>query len=265
MSRLQLMDGAITDLTKPTLVTLESLEAQITALTPRAWWDASNPAYRIDVSSAASQLTDRTGNGFHLQQATPANRPPVAANAWGALNGVNRDAVTFDHVTDYKMASAGNVFDATTIWTMVFICRAQDSGTVAIPFSLTTGSNRFELDLQVGGLTWRANGQSSTVVTAATGNVMVIMTYNYPGSGNVTENLYVTDLGGATATRSTTYALGTTSPATNGLTLGRLASTGGLAFKGGISELLALKADISGAPTTLALFKQYFQMKYRTA
>lgn len=263
MTRILTLDGAITDTSKPILVTLESLEAQIMALTPRGWWDASNPAYRTDVSGKASQVNDRSGNALHFQQATSANRPPVTTNFWGALNGVNRDALTFDRTTDYKMLTAGNVFDSTTVWTMALIASTIDPGGVASPFSLP-GTNRFELDLQTGGKGWRANGQTTTILTAQTNNVLVIMSYNYPGSGSVTETMYVTDLGGTTTTRAVTYALGTTSPVNSGLLLGTLGAAGGFGFKGSISELFAFKADLSTNAPALALLQQYFQMKYRT-
>lgn len=333
MTRILTLDGAITDTSKPILVTLESLEAQITALTPRAWWDASNAAYRSDIGGSSavavgsssgtaltltgppsvgavavgqavtgagvtagtyvvsgsglswvispsqtipasttlnfaptcSQLTDRTGNTFHLQQATQANRPPISPAAWTGTGLPARDAVTFDHVTDYKMQTAGNVFDATTVWTMVLICRALDPGaSPGVPYSLP-GANRFEVDLQTGGLGWRTNANGPPNLTAMTGNVLVVQTYNYPGSGNVTDNLYITDLGGATVTRNITYALGATSPASSGLVIGRLGGTAGFGFKGAISEMLAIKADLSSNPTALALLQQYFQMKYRVA
>ena len=329
MSRLQLMDGAISDLTKPQLVTLESLEAQIGALTPRGWWDASNPAYRSDVggtgavvtgsisgtafsvsavtagavavgqtineasagtyivsgsgtswvvnssqtlasgtlnlSPTTSQVNDRSGNGLHMQQTTQANRPPVTINKWGALNAVRRDALSFNRATDYKMLSAGNVFDATTVWTVVMVGSSVDpGGSVSVACSLPS-TNRFEIDMQPGGLGWRANGQTSTIVTAKTQNVLVMMTYNYPGSGNVTENMYVTDLGGATGSRQATYALGTTSPVNSGLLLGTLGATGGFGYKGTISELFVFKADLSSNAPAQALLQQYFQMKYRVA
>lgn len=57
MTRLLKADGAITDTSKPVLITLESLEAQIAALTPRAWWDASNPVYRIDIGGSGASIT----------------------------------------------------------------------------------------------------------------------------------------------------------------------------------------------------------------
>lgn len=332
MTRILQGDGAISDTTKPTLVTLESLETPIMALTPRLWIDASNPVYRTDIGGTGAvitgsittttltvsavavgtvaigqvineasagtyivsgsgttwtvnnsqtlasgtlnllptcgQINDRSGFGHNMIQATQANRPPVSINNWGALNSVRRDGLSFNRTTDYKMLSAGNVFDATTVWTMVFIGKSIDPGTVAVPFSLP-GTNRFELDLQTGGLGWRANAQSSTIVTAQTNNVMVIMTYNYPGSGNVTENLYVTDLGGVTASRTATYALGTTSPVNSGLLIGTLGASAGFGYKGIGSEWFAFPSDFSLTPANLALFQTpktgYFQMKYRTA
>lgn len=331
MTRILTLDGSITDLTKPVLTTLESLEAQIAALTPRGWWDTSNPSYRTDlggsgavatgsssgtaltlvsVSAGAvavgqavtgtgvtlgtyvvsgsglnwvispsqtipastvlnfaptcSQVNDRSGNGLHFQQATQANRPPVAINTWNALNGVRRDSLSFNGSTDYKMSSLGTVFDSTTIWSMALICKAQDAARLAVPVSLP-GANRFEFDNQSGALGWRANGQVSTILNAQTTNLLVMMTYNYPGSGNVTENMYVTDLGGTNFTRSVTYALGSTSPANSGLLLGTLGSNANFGFKGNISELFVFKADLSGNAPAIALLQQYFQMKYRVS
>lgn len=325
MTRILTLDSAVTDTTIPILYALEDYEAQIAALAPRAWWDASLAAYRTDIGGSAvitgsittttltvtavasgavaigqavvgasagtyitagsgttwtvnnsqslgsgtlnlvpkcSQLTDRSGNGFHLVQATAASQPPVTTDYWGALNGVHRDAVIFDGATNFLMETAGNCFDGTTVWTEAKVLKGAASAT-AIAFSSKSASTSYGF-YQNSGTVFVANGLASVTTPALNTKAVMIGSFNYPGSGNAA--LY-NEVNGVTNTASVaigTNAPGGTVPGTSvPAQLGSYNTSHSFKYNGGVAEIILFKADLSSNSAALTMLRAYFAMKYR--
>jgi len=322
------LDSSVSDNTLPTLTLLEDLETQIVALSPRAWWDATNSAYRTDVGAGGavvtgaisgttltvsavasgtvavgqsvggassgtyitalgtgtggtgtytvnnsqtvasgtlnllatcSQLTDRSGNGFHLVQGTLANRPAISANYFGALGGTNRDALTFDGAADNTLATSGNVYDGTYLWTEFLIIKG--TGTVsAAPGTVNASAfGKQYAYYQTGASSWGGFGGNIALNTPAQ-NVLAVLigTFNYPGSGNVAARL---EVNGVASTAS--FALGSNDPGTFGAIMGAYQQNHDLKYKGYIAERIVFKADLSGNSTAMALLRSYAAQKYR--
>ncbi|MDH7971763.1 hypothetical protein QH494_06165 [Sphingomonas sp. AR_OL41] len=251
--RILTLDSAFTDATIPLLNKLEDYEAQITALSPRAWWDASNAAYRTDASGKCAQLTDRSGGGFHLVQATGVNQPAVTANYWGALNGVSRDALIFDGATDLFMQTAGNVFDSTNVWTEAMFIRSASTA-LAVPLGNGTqnwGYFQGPTNIQFP----NTSGVPVATPTAGT-NLALIGTTNYPGSGQMTATI---DVNGTAAT----LAMANAAVGTNKAILGCTQASHVFKWNGAVAEAIIFKADLSGNAPAMAMLKAYFAMKYR--
>ena len=325
MTKILTFDVALSDTTLPVVSKYEDVQAAVSALSPRGWWDASLPANRTDIGGGTSasnsgaiitgsisgttltvsavaagtvaigqaineasagtyivsgsgatwtvnnsqtlasgtlnllptvsQITDQSGNGWNLTQGTQANRPRLVTNFWNALGGVNRDGIKFDGTTDLFMATSGNFFDATTIWSLAVICFPTAAG---MPLS-STGNNFFNMNVQSVSA-W--NGGSGNVPSLSVANAfskqVAIFTSNYPGSGSAA---YTYDVNGYTASGTYTYTSG--SPASTNLLVG----SGNLAhankFNGVISEIIAFKGDISLTAGAIGKIKTYFAQKYR--
>lgn len=251
-------DQAATGGTLPTFETLEQYETLITAISGlRGWWDASNPVYRTDVSGKCSQVNDRSGNGFHRVQATAGNRPPVQTDYWGALNGVHRDALSFDGTTDITMAPSGNVYDGTTVWSEFLVFRPTNNG-ITIPISTASSSqyamvvnSSTQIALIAGG-----SALSAVPIGGVQQKLVAIGTYNYPGSGTVALSL---DVNGVSA--ASTPALGTTAPGTSTSLWGSYQSGHTFKYAGYISEHITVKGVIDAG--TIAMLKAYAAFKYR--
>ena len=77
------------------------------------WFDASEESTITENAGAVEQWDDRSGNGKHATQITPANRPVVTS---GGLAG--KDVITFDGVSDF-LASALAVNQPATVFVVV--------------------------------------------------------------------------------------------------------------------------------------------------
>jgi len=321
------LDSSVSDVTLPTLTLLEDLETQIVALSPRAWWDATNSAYRTDVGAGGavvtgsisgttltvsamaagtiavgqsvggasagtyitalgtgtggtgtytvnnsqtvasgtlnlyatcSQLTDRSGNGFHLVQATLANRPAISANYFGSIGGTNRDALSFDGSADRFMTTAGNVYDGTYLWTEFYVLKGFGAAT-AVPGYVNSGSSSYTFNQGNSANIWQAFVGSVNVNTAAQNTLATLIgTFNYPGSGNVTATFEVNGI-----SSSGSFALGSNAPGTNTALLGSYQTSHGLKWNGVIAERIVFKADLSGNSSAMALLRAYAAQKYR--
>lgn len=269
MTRLLFLDSAVSDNTLPVLTTLESYETAIMALSPRAWWDASLAAYRSDASGKCAQLNDRSGNGFHLVQATAANQPPVTADYWGALNGVHRDAILFDGSADRFMETAGNVYDGTTIWSEVIVWKPLATAACCpIGVSASSGSSTYGFYQNNATKLAGLNGGVLTADFPALQNVPMIMigTFNYPGSGNASVSVQGTYISGGlqtTVKATASIAVGITAPGTNHSLLGAFSATHTLKANAAIAERIVLKSDLQLNAPAVAMLQAYFAMKYR--
>lgn len=257
MPKIITLDTAFSDATLPKLQWLDNFESQIRALPGlRAWWDASNPSYYTAAAGKLSKLTDRSGNGFDLVQNTGANQPTLSANFWGSVNGLSRDAASFDGVTDLFMQTASaTLFDTTGAWTLVEYFQS-NSASANVAFS-PNSNNQFAAYINSATQFSGFAGNVSVAVSPVNVRAAVIATMNYPGAGNVAEYL---EFNGTSATGSqplNNYEL----PAA-GL-LGSYQAGHGLKFSGSIGEVLLFKSDLTQVAGALATIRAYLAFKYR--
>lgn len=211
----------------------------------------------LNLLPKCAQVTDRTGNGYHMLQATPANQPIVTANYWPALGGAHRDALFTDGTADLRMETAGNIYDGTTLWSEVLIFRPT-SNALAVPMSTSSGTSQYSIVVVSGTqISFVAGGGGATVTLPAVQTTLVVIaTYNYTGSGTVGLSLNVN---GVTATA--TPALGSTAPGTSHALWGSYQSTHSLKSAGYLAENIKFKGVLS-APNAATLLS-YGLFKYR--
>jgi hypothetical protein len=103
-------------------------------LAPDAWWRADAA---IVEGTGVSQLTDKSGNGYHLTQSTTANQP--AFNASDAGYG-NQPTMDFDGVTEYL--EGGDWLNAGTgDLTAIIIGEAPTAASVRVFLTKRDGNN----------------------------------------------------------------------------------------------------------------------------
>ncbi len=85
------------------------------ALSPVAWWDASDATTITEVSSRISEWDDKSGNGWHLTQPTATSRPSYTP---AAINGLNAAEWPDDPRYDF-MQSATGTFEFREVYVVV--------------------------------------------------------------------------------------------------------------------------------------------------
>lgn len=259
-------DQAATGVGLPTYETLEQYETLIAAIPGlRAWWDASNPAYRTDVAGKCSQVNDRGPNGFHLLQATAANRFTVSTDYWGQLNGVHRDALLSDGATDIWMATAGNVFDGSTQWWEFLVFKVLNNAALGAVFSAWQGTTDANYSLIVpsaanGSAMVFPGGGAGATVTVPGGllqKLVVIASLNYTGSGNAAFALNVNGTTGAASA-----VIGANGPGTSVGFIGSFGHGHALKANAALAERIVVKGTPPDAPTS-AMLTAYAALKYR--
>lgn len=206
----------------------------------QAWYDASDESYLALVSTAITQMLDRSGNGNHTAvQGTGTARPTLTT---AALNG--KSVASFDGGDTLVLPSALYTIanGANTIVTIAK--RNTESGATATVVGLGEGVdvNRFSISFNsnAGEVIFRNDAGAGSVVTS-TGNTNTsygVLT----GSFNGTTGLSVS-VNGATATTSTTGA------ASSGVDRAYIGSRTGtsLFLTGGIAEILIYNRALSAA------------------
>lgn len=110
------------------------------ALSPMAWFDASNAASIISSGGAVSQWSDLSGNGYHATQGTGASQPITGTRTVNGLNGLDFDG-TNDQMTLpaglYGLSNGANTAYAVVVW--------DSDATTQRPFSgsMTAGAYKF--------------------------------------------------------------------------------------------------------------------------
>lgn len=105
---------------------------------PKAWFDASDAASVTLDASAVTQWNDKSGNGYHLSQATGANQPTYTT---AGLNGLN--VITFDGTNDTLQGSVPadwTFLHDGTVHIVVMVAR-HTAGGVGTWYSNTFGNN----------------------------------------------------------------------------------------------------------------------------
>lgn len=124
-------------------------------LSPKAWWDASDTSTITSSSGAVSQWNDKSGNGYHLTQATSSAQPTtgsVTKNGLNVLKFDGGDVMNYAGTTGMNVTSVTvlGVFEETTTADNVgfFVAHASTGNdydrTDAIVNASVTGSHLFE-------------------------------------------------------------------------------------------------------------------------
>jgi len=108
---------------------------------PETWYDASDSSTITETSNRVSQLDDKSGNGYHLVQATGADQPLTNSVTLNSLNGLFFDGTTEFMDTNSNMPALG-----TSDMTLLFVARIYNDSTTNKCFmtasSDTTGITR---------------------------------------------------------------------------------------------------------------------------
>lgn len=115
---------------------------------PKLWLDPMSDV--TDVSGAASQWSDRSGNDWHALQSTAANQPAIIN---GAINGLR--ALSFDGTNDRLQTSASGAQtlyrNVSTGWALGVFKRAATGTATRVVFGASTGNesgrSRFRFDI----------------------------------------------------------------------------------------------------------------------
>lgn len=243
MSRIIQLDSTFTDNTLPTMKWLADYEAKIKALAGIAgWWDVA-AAYRT-IGTGVSQLTDRSGNGKHLVQATAGKQPPVSAGAAGIL--IPRDALAFDGATDRNMGCA-NFFDGSSTWSYVSYSKPMAAG-VQSPISTSALGAYFSSPAVTG-----YNNSGSVSPTGGILNKQCLLIDIVTTTDQYLECL----------DKSSTIAASYPAPA-NATTLyiGEFVGSSSYKMNGLWFEAIVFKSDLRAIAGALALIREYFAYKY---
>ena len=100
-------------------------------LAPVGWYDASDTSTITRIGGGVSQWADNSGNGHHLSQGMPAERPPLAD---AAINGL--PAIDFDG-SYHTLRTSGNPFGATLRDAFVILVHRHDRNMWGHLFSLS--------------------------------------------------------------------------------------------------------------------------------
>lgn len=92
-----------------------------------AWWDASDESTVTLNAGNVSRLADKSGNGWHLAQATAANQPAYARNA---ING--RNAMTWSN-TNHRLVNSSFVATTPTVYSVFRVRSGYSVGATKAP------------------------------------------------------------------------------------------------------------------------------------
>jgi hypothetical protein len=101
------------------------------ALSPTAWYDASQSSDFTLISGTVSQWNDRSGNARHLTQGTAGSRPAYASATLNSLN-----LVTFDGTNDFLSGTTLNNCITAASHTVMAVFRQRGA--------TTTGANTYD-------------------------------------------------------------------------------------------------------------------------
>lgn len=141
-------------------------------LSPRLWLDDSTSV--TDVSGAASQWDDKSGNGLHFTQSTAGSRPAIIASA---ING--RRALEFDGAADRMATTAAGARaiyrNVSAGWAFLVFKRAATGSATRVLFGASTGASsaaaRLRFDLAAEKIriaSARVDGTSATLLSGST-------------------------------------------------------------------------------------------------
>lgn len=242
---------ATSDTSLPIIQSYQDLEAQILALPGlRGWWDATKSDYRVLTSGKISQLTDRSGGGRHMLQATDASRPTVGADYFVA----GMDAAV---CAGAQVMSCGNFFSAAAASniTLFEIYKATGEGS-QVPASAASPNTLSAYSVS-GGASVNCSGNSVFVTTPSLNTNMTIV------HAMDTTNAFA-DVNGATNTSAgapTANAL----PAAGATAFLGAYQGGALYLTGGIGQIMIFEADLRDTDGAVELLKLYAALRLATA
>jgi hypothetical protein len=209
------------------------------------WYDASDAASITHVGGAVSQWSDKSGNGFHVVQATGANKPTYSATGLGGA----QPSLSFDGGDYLTTAGAATVASGAVSNFSVFVVGRMNAA--------TTANGRFAAFIANGELS-SGNNTGSVILFLRNGSNQEIAGLRNGGFKGVTSVTYDTTFrasgvwNGGNHTAYNNNVAGTTVADASGA----LAATGrliiGAAWNAGAVELLA---SITGHVSEFALVK----------
>lgn len=106
------------------------------------WWDASDTATITASSGSVSQLDDKSGNGYHLTQATGVKQPTTGTRTINSLNALDFVSASSPSLKRTGISSVGG-----NAHTFFAVARADSAG--AVPYMRvltlnTTGGNDYD-------------------------------------------------------------------------------------------------------------------------
>ncbi|HMO74100.1 MAG TPA: hypothetical protein PKD48_02020 [Sphingopyxis sp.] len=250
MTRLYPSNVAADGSAMPKWHSLAAYEDAIAAISNlHGWYSAWSEDYRTDVGGKCSQLTDRSGNGRHLLQATDANRPPVSADYFGEIGGVARDALVFDGSTSLFLATSGNFYDGSShTWSYAALVVPQRTGQRVI----VGGGNERLMQQTTTQFRFFSPVFALTVPTNTGVISRLIGIRDDPGATNVD---YYLDCNGVSSSGPVARANVTASPLRIGMT-----TAGANLWEGAIAEIIIKKGVWSADEMTL--LRAYLRFLY---
>ena len=216
ISNLQIQDGYISQDGYSGTILSNTFQINVSAQVTkpidgyRAWYDPSDSSTITLVSSAVSQMTDKSGNNFTMTQATAGSRPTITT-----INGKN--ALSFAQFASQSLATTGTVStmlsaSAYTVFAVINATTITSNAATANNAAWGDVNGVTGLYLKSGGplaLAYNNANQVSTSITVGTPYVIVIQ----HGGGNISIE---TDTNTFTSTAS-----GNVSPTGGAMQLGR--------------------------------------------
>lgn len=215
-----------------------------------AWYDPSDLSTITEVSGAVSQYDDKSGNNYHLKQATAADQPSTGVNTLNGLNVITFGGGSEKLFTDFNIPTQ-------TASSILMVARASATNQTIFGF-LQDGNTMYRLS-QIFSLSGYINVYDDNIAPknanggALQANTYVLLTATSQINGDVTMQV-----NNATPATTTT---GTTSFNVNSFVMGSLGSAGStFALIGDVAEVIVTNDVIGSTDKTDA--KNYLATKW---
>lgn len=225
------------------------------------WWDFTNPATLFTDTARTTLVTatgallagvsDLSGNGFHLQQATSTKRPVWSLDAFG------RGAATFDGVDDCLTSIISFALASGQVTILAAVRKSVDASARLLELGPTTASNANTFGMlapntAAANFAFQSVGANGTVVTSTTPNSYAApITAVVVGIGDTSAPKAGIRANKSSETVNTTTAQGGGNySASQTLNVGARNNGGSISFNGWISELIIRAGVLSEADIT---------------
>jgi hypothetical protein len=196
------------------------------------WLDAADAStFTFSSGNVIQQWRDKSGNNFHVSDATVAEQPTRVSSV---LNGL--PVVRFDGINDQLFNNAATPFTGGVYTTFVVLKATKPTPFQGVLDATPTGPSRAEIYLDTNGIHIFRGGGGGDLVNGnyASGDYIVMS-----AEWNTSASIWID------GTNQTTGALGTTASSANILQVGN--DAGGAHFSGDIAEILIYPTALSAA------------------